>query len=87
VIAGAGLAAFATGVVLFALDEDPVTRPDQDASRRYRDTRTRGIVLGAAGLAAAGIGGYLWWRAGKARAAPVVIPVEAGAAVGLAHSF
>lgn len=87
VIAGAGLAAFATGVVLFALDQDPVTRPDQDASRRYRDTRTRGIVLGATGLAAAGIGGYLWWRYGKARSAPVVIPVDAGAAVGLAHSF
>jgi len=87
VIVGGGLAVFTTGLVLFALDEDSVTRPDQDASRRYRDTASRGVVLGATGLAVAGVGSYLWWKYSKGRAAPVVTLATGGAAVGLARSF
>lgn len=56
---------FPTGLLLFALDEDPVTLPDQDASRRYHDTASRGVVLGATGLAVVGVGSYLWWKYSK----------------------
>jgi hypothetical protein len=86
-ITGVGLAALASGIVLFALDEDPVTSPGEEASRRYRDTATRGVVLGVSGLAVAGVGGLLWWKYGKASSAPVVAPVHGGAVIGLARSF
>lgn len=87
VVVGVGLATIAAGLGLWVLDEDPVTSPDQDASPRYRDTATRGIVLGVTGLAVAGVGGVLWWRYGKANSAPVVAPVHGGALIGLTRSF
>lgn len=87
-IAGVGLAAFAGGVVLFALDEDPVTAPGEEVPRRYRDTAARGVVLGVSGVAIAGIGGYLWWKYARASAAPVAAPAAGGGAViGLTSSF
>jgi hypothetical protein len=86
-IVGVGLAAFATGVVLFALDEDAVTKPDEEASSRYRDAATRGALLGVSGLAIAGVGGYLWWKYGQAGSAPAVAPVNGGAVIGLSRSF
>lgn len=86
-IVGVGLATLAAGVVLFALDEDPTTTSGADASRRYRDTGTRGVIVGASGLVIAGAGGYLWWRYSRARSAPVVAPVNGGAVVGIARSF
>ena len=83
---GIGAAAFVTGVVLVAIDEDPVTRPDQDASRRYLDSGTGGFIIGLSGLAIAG-GGYLFWRYSRPKSIPTVTPVEGGTVVGLAHSF
>lgn len=88
VIAGAGLAVLVGGAVLIALDEDPVTRPDQQAHRRYFDSATSGVIIGASGLAIAGAGAYLWWRASKQpRSTPVAAPVAGGAVVGLLRSF
>jgi hypothetical protein len=84
-IAGAGTAAFVTGAVLLALDQDPVTRPGEDVPPRYRDSGTRGVLIGVSGLAIAGVGGYLWWSA--SRPAPVVAPVAGGAVVGFTRSF
>jgi hypothetical protein len=86
-VTGFGAAAFVTGTVLFAIDEDPVTRPDEDVSPCYRDTATIGVVIGVSGLVVAGVGGYLWWRYSKTSSAPVVAPVSGGAVVGLTRSF
>lgn len=86
---GAGAVVLLGGAVLFALDQDPVTRPDQVASGRYRETATLGILLGASGAVLAGVGGFLWWRHGEARPAPVIVPASggAGAVIGLSRSF
>lgn len=77
VAGGAGLVA---GVTLFATSQsDDGTRPE------YRDTRAAGAVFGALGLAAAGAGAYLWFRAPAST--PTVAVVPGGATVGWAKSF
>jgi PEGA domain len=89
-ITGAGVAALVTGAVLFALDEDPVTRPGVEVPPRYRDSGTRGVVIGVSGVAVAGLGGYLWWRASRSSStlpAPVLAPVTGGAVLGVSRSF
>jgi PEGA domain len=82
-----GLLTLATGTVLLALDEDPVTRPDQDTSRRYLDSGTGGAIIGLGGLAVAGVGGYLLWKHSRWRSMPAVSPVSGGAVVGLTRLF
>ena len=86
-VAGAGMLTFLTGAVLLALDEDPVTRPDQDASRRYLDSGTGGVIIGVSGLAIAGVSGYLFWRYSRSSVGPAVTPASGGAVVGLTRSF
>jgi hypothetical protein len=90
VITGAGVAALVTGTVLFALDEDPVTRPGVEVPPRYRDSGTGGVILGVSGVAIASLGGYLWWRASRSSSklpAPVLAPVSGGAVLGVTRSF
>jgi PEGA domain len=84
---GLGAAAFVTGIVLFAIDEDPITQPDQKVSPCYRDTAPAGVIVGVSGLVVAGVGGYLWWKFPKTSPTPVVAPVSGGAVVGLTRSF
>ena len=56
---GAGAAALLGGIVMLAIDEDP--DPANTTNPTYRDTGTTGVVLGAAGAAALGVGIYLWF--------------------------
>ncbi|HWU86261.1 MAG TPA: PEGA domain-containing protein [Kofleriaceae bacterium] len=96
-LTAAGLGMVATGAVLLAIDQDPVTTRGVDVPARYRDTGTRGVIVGACGLAVAGAGVYLWWRDAssdresrskwRSRSAPVAVPVNGGVALGLVHSF
>jgi hypothetical protein len=55
-----GILGIAAGVTLYALDEDP--DPTGPQRPQYRDTATAGVVVGAIGLAAAGIGAWWWIR-------------------------
>jgi hypothetical protein len=87
VVVGAGALALATGVILIAIDEDPVSSPDQDASPTYRDSATGGAIIGAAGLVAAGVGGYLWWRYMRSAATPAVASTAGGAILGFSRRF
>jgi hypothetical protein len=81
---GAGVAALIGGVVMFAIDEDP--DPQDTTSLTYRDTATAGVVLGAAGAAALGVGIYLWL--GDQRASrPVAAVTHDGAVVGWTGRF
>lgn len=68
------------GVTLFA-----TSQTDDGTRAEYRDTRAAGAVVGALGLAAAGAGAYLWFRAPAST--PTVAVVPGGAAVGWAKSF
>lgn len=86
-IAGAGIVALGTGILMIAIDQDPVTDPDADVSPRYRDSATGGVIIGAAGLVAAGAGGYLWWKYTRSRTAPRIAPTPGGAMIGIATPF
>lgn len=77
VAGGVGIVAGAT--LLATSQTDDGTRPE------YRDTRAAGAVVGALGLAAAGAGAYLWFRAPTST--PTLAVVPGGAAVGWAKSF
>ena len=54
-----GGVALVAGGIMIAIDQDPSPNGMQEA--RYRDTATGGVLLGLAGLAAAGGGYYLGW--------------------------
>lgn len=82
-VIGAGVAAIATGGVLFAIDEDTAPRDDP----KINDTAPIGIGIGAAGVVAAGVGAYLWVRAGKRETAPSVAVTGGGAVVGWGGRF
>ncbi len=87
VLVGAGVVALAGGIALIALDQDPVSSPDQDAERRYRDTAVPGIGLAIGGTIAAVIGGYLRWRGPAKRSVTAVAPVGGGVAFGVITTF
>lgn len=87
VVVGAGVLAVSTGVIMIAIDEDPVSDAEQDASPTYRDSATRGVILGAAGLVTAGVGGYLWWRYTRSAATPAVASTAGGAILGFSRRF
>lgn len=64
VVAAGGLGLIAAGATLLVLDEDPDPIGPQEPT--YRDTATAGVVIGAAGVAAAAIGAWWWLRGSHA---------------------
>jgi hypothetical protein len=80
---GLGVAAIATGVVLYTTSEvDDGTRPT------YRDSKPAGIGVAAGGLVIAGIGGWLWVRAGRSvDSAPVATMTSTGGYLGWSRAF
>ncbi len=81
---GAGAVALLGGVVMLAMDEDP--DPADTTNPTYRDTGTTGVILGAAGAAALGVGIYLWFS-DKGGSRPVAAVSSDGAVVGWAGRF
>lgn len=85
---GLGGVAIVTGaVLLFVVDEEPVTTPTTDPT--YTEATVPGLVSLGAGVALAGVGGYLLYQEGKRgkRPAPVARLTHGGAVLGLAGSF
>ena len=81
---GAGGVVLVTGLVLIALDQSP--DPHGAQAMTLRDTETTGIVLALVGAAAAGAGGYLWWRDHHG-GAPVAAVAHDAALVGWSGRF
>jgi hypothetical protein len=81
---GAGAAALLGGVVMFAIDED--ADPSKTTNPTFRDTATGGVILGAAGAAALGVGLYLWFS-DKGGSHPVAAVGRDGGVVGWAGRF
>lgn len=81
---GGGGAVLVTGIVLIAVDQSP--DPHGAQSRTLRDTAATGIVFALLGAAAAGTGGYLWWRDHHA-GAPVAAVTHDAALVGWSGRF
>lgn len=83
VMMGAGGALLLTGVIMFAAsDTDTGEKPE------YRDLRPWGVGLALGGLAAAGVGAYLWFvKKDHAESAPVVSLLPGGAYVGWGKAF
>lgn len=83
-LVGAGALAFAGGIVMIAIDEDPdpvgMQRPT------YRDTAMAGTVLAGVGAAALGVGLYLWFT-DTPSSQPVAAVSPDGAVVGWAGRF
>jgi hypothetical protein len=83
-VLGGGLAAVAGGVLLYVVDEDP----SPTGGKKYWDTAPAGIAVGIGGVALAGVGSFLLWRAGRADAStPTASVVPGGAVVGWARRF
>lgn len=78
-VAGGTAAVLAGGTLLFVIDEDPC-EPTDTCPPQYRDTAPAGIAVGAIGLAAVGVGIWLWARSDGAASTPVV-------SVGPSHAF
>jgi hypothetical protein len=79
---GAGAAMLVTGAILVAIDEDS---PDSDGNhvRTYRDSATAGVVVGSAGIVAAGVGLWLLLRGDSdADRGPIVTASSSGATLG-----
>ncbi|HTR54237.1 MAG TPA: hypothetical protein VMJ10_26275 [Kofleriaceae bacterium] len=84
VLVGAGGALAVTGIVMIASNGKPSpTGPQQPT---YRDYGPPGYALLATGVVAAGVGAYLWYRAGH-QSAPVAAVAPNGAVVGWAGRF
>lgn len=75
-----GAALVVTGVVLFVTSDT-----DDGTKYEYISTRPPGIALGVAGLAAAGIGAYLWTR--KRASAPIVAITPGAVHLGWSRRF
>jgi hypothetical protein len=83
-----GSAAVAAGAVLYAIDQNPEHTDSQgNVTRYYLDSAPGGVALGAAGLAAVGVGVWCWTRGTHVRAIPTVSAVRTGASVGWAGRF
>lgn len=81
---GAGAVALLGGVVMLAIDEDP--DPADTMNATYRDTGTAGVIFGAAGAAALGVGIYLWFSDQRG-SRPVAAVSSDGAVIGWAGRF
>jgi hypothetical protein len=76
-----GGAAVVAGVVMIVKGGDDGSAPT------YRDFRTPGYFVVSGGIAAAAVGGYLWWRGGQSGSAPVASISSGGAYLGWMRSF
>jgi hypothetical protein len=80
-IGGVGAAALITGVVLLALDGNPTCdAPGATCPEEYA-TGTAGIVFGVAGLAGAGVSGWMFWSERNVRHESAAIAPTRGGAV------
>jgi hypothetical protein len=75
---GAGAAALVAGGVLYALDQDPATTP----ARVYRNTAPAAVAVSTAGLAALGMGVWLWTARGGRPSGPTLAIGHSGAVLG-----
>lgn len=82
---GAGVVLTATGVVLYAIDEDPSSVPTSQP--RYLDSAPIGVPVMIGGIAVAAVGGYLLWRRTGASSTPVVAATPGGGFVGWSGRF
>lgn len=83
----AGGLAIAGGATLFALDEDK-SPPEGRQEKDYFDSALGGVALGAAGVAAAGVGIFLYIHTAKKDGMPTVsLLPSGGGAVGWIGSF
>lgn len=85
VLLGTGGALLATGLVLFAIDEDE-PKPVGEQKEFYRNTGPLGVGLAISGVVVGGIGGYLLFRS-KRVSAPVASVTPESAYVGWAGTF
>ncbi len=83
-VVGAGGAMLVTGLLLIALDQSP--DPHGTQPKTLRDTEGAGVVFTLLGAAAAGAGGYLWWRDHHG-GAPVAAVTHDAALVGWSGRF
>ena len=83
VVMGAGLAVAITGGVLFAIDKEPSKSGPQP---EFRNERTAGVICIGAGVAAIGVGAFLWFHQG-ASSTPVAAVSHDGAVIGWAGRF
>lgn len=80
---GGGAAAMVAGGVLIAMHQD-----ETSTEKYYRNSRPAGLVLVGVGAVTAGVGAYLWVKAGRSsQAAPVVAISNQHAMVGWATAF
>ncbi len=82
-IIGGGAAVIVGGVILFALDDDQ----SPTGEKEYLDSAPAGIAVGIAGLAAVGVGTYLWMKASRSRSTPSAAVTRDGAVIGWGGSF
>lgn len=82
-----GAAIVGGAILMFVVDEDPVTTPTKDPT--YTEATLPGAVTLGAGVAVAAVGGYLFHRAGaKPRAAtPMARATGDGAVIGITGRF
>lgn len=85
ILLGTGGAMLATGLVLFAMDEDE-PEPVGPQKEFYRNTGPLGVGLAVSGLVVGGIGGYLLFRSKRA-SAPVASITSESAYVGWTGTF
>jgi hypothetical protein len=78
-----GAVAIVSGGVMILIDED--ANPNGKQEPNLRQTATGGVVLGVAGIAAAGVGYFLWRK--QKRSAPVAAVSSDGGYVGWAGRF
>ena len=78
-----GAVAVVSGGVMILIDED--ANPNGKQEPNLRQTATGGVVLGVAGIAAAGVGYFLWRK--QKRSAPVAAVSSDGGYVGWAGRF
>lgn len=82
---GTGGTLLATGIVLFAIDEDEPS-PTGPQKQFYRNTATLGVGLAASGVVVGGIGAYLLFR-GKRSSTPVAAITSDSSYIGWAGQF
>jgi hypothetical protein len=85
ILLGTGGALLATGLVLYAMDED-VPAPMGQQKELYQNTGPLGVGLVVTGLVVGGIGGYLLFRT-KRSSTPVAAVTPEAALVGWAGRF
>ncbi|HEX4450370.1 MAG TPA: PEGA domain-containing protein [Kofleriaceae bacterium] len=83
IIGSVGAAALVTGVVLYAVHQEP----SPTGGRTYRDTATPGIVTGIAGVVTMSVAGFLWYHGRHNSSTPIAAVGRDSAIVGWAGAF